>query len=170
MPPSQGPPSQGFSRENQGHDHQQHHRPPSGFHDAPNFQQQGHPIPEVSQLKQADLDKPKEHQPRKRKSRWDPIPEEKSQNDANTHQPLEPQDTAGWPGTPQLQNQWKPGPGPAFSQNGNLFLGGAIDNRNSAEVMMDVAVQEAVLREQVSLYLSFGVLDVCRPLEGAISL
>lgn len=142
---SQGPPRQGYPHDSQGPDQQQRPKRQTGFHDAPNTSQLSQPYPNQSREKSVEQDKPREQQPRKRKSRWDPAPDEIPSADAVVQHTSESSVITGWPGPQQSQTQWNSGPGPGFSQNGHAFL----DNRNGAGLAMEAAVQEAVLREQV---------------------
>lgn len=144
---SQGPPRQGYPHDSQGTEQQQRPKRQTGFHDAPNTPQLGQPYPNQSREKSAEQDKPREQQARKRKSRWDPAPDETPSADAVVQQTSESSVITGWPGPQQSQTQWNSGPSPGFSQNGHAYL----DNRNGAGLAMEAAVQEAVLREQVFL-------------------
>ncbi|KAG0587359.1 hypothetical protein KC19_2G158900 [Ceratodon purpureus] len=139
-PPLQEPPRQGYPLHPQGSEEQTHNKRQTGFHDAPTLHLQGQPNSDQFRENPAGQEKPKDQQqPRKRKSRWDPVPEEKASPDVKHQEST----TGGWPGGPP-QDQWKPGPSPGFAQNGHAFF----NSRDVAGFGMEAAVQEAVLREQ----------------------
>jgi len=139
-PPPQEPPRQGYSLHPQGPEQQTHQKRQTGFHDAPTSHLQGQPNSDQFRENSAAQEKPKDQQqPRKRKSRWDPVPEERASIDVEYQEST----TGGWQGGPP-QDQWKSGPSPGFAQNGHAFF----NNRDVAGFGMEAAVQEAVLREQ----------------------
>nr|XP_024386670.1 uncharacterized protein LOC112287660 isoform X2 [Physcomitrium patens] len=141
--PSQGPSQQSYPQGLLGPQvpqQQTQRKRQTGFHDAPISHLQGELNSDQFGENSAAQEKTKDQQlPRKRKSRWDPAPEDKDSPGVEH----EERTAGGWPRGPP-QDQCKPGPSPGYAQNGHAFF----DNRDVARFRMEAAVQEAVLREQ----------------------
>lgn len=110
----------------------------TGLQDAPTSPLSGQPHLDQHREKSTALAEPKDQEhPRKRKSRWDPVPREQASMVVGNREIT----TGGWPRGPS-ENQWKPGPSPAPSGHG-IF-----DKREIAPSQVQVEVQKAVLKEQ----------------------
>jgi hypothetical protein len=128
---------------------QQQHQPQQRAHGSPVDLQRSHINSDVPHEKSGDLDASEVQQPRKRKSRWDPISEEKESVASLAHQNggLSSMKAAGPP--PHPQNTWNLGPNSELGRNGHSLSGLQFDNQSGPGMAITAAVQEAVLREQV---------------------
>jgi hypothetical protein len=133
-----------FEKEQQ----QQQHQPQQRAHGSPVDLQQSHINTDVPHEKSGDLEASEVQQPRKRKSRWDPISEEKESVASLAHQngDLSSMKAAGAP--PHSQNSWNLGPNSELGRNGHSLSGLQFDNQSGPGMAITAAVQEAVLREQ----------------------
>ncbi len=128
---------------------EQQHQPQQRAHGSPVDLQQSHINSDIPHEKSGDLEASEVQQPRKRKSRWDPISEEKESVASLAHQngDLSSMKAAGAP--PHSQNTWNLGPNSELGRNGHSLSGLQFDNQSGPGMAMTAAVQEAVLREQV---------------------
>ncbi|BBM97544.1 polyglutamine-binding protein 1 [Marchantia polymorpha subsp. ruderalis] len=113
-------------------------------HQSQNFQSAQE---KVTGQQDSSYDEPKMRREQKRKSRWDPAPEEQSTKDGL------PQADESWQ-PPLVDKSWYPGPcsgqpqGLLENQNGHSGLVSTANSRSNTVGSMELAVQAAVLREQ----------------------
>ncbi|KAL3700471.1 hypothetical protein R1sor_018493 [Riccia sorocarpa] len=149
-PPQQiGRPQQGNAGQVQEINPHQYHSEGPGFQTGGTSSSGGSFQGKSTGQQESSHDEPKLRREQRRKSRWDPLPEEQSAND-NTPSQRGP---GSWQ-SPGSDNPWRPVPGSgqpqAYSQNQNGFAGPVpnMDGGRNMDRSIESAVQAAVLREQ----------------------
>ncbi|KAG6548471.1 hypothetical protein Mapa_009959 [Marchantia paleacea] len=157
LPPPHLNPSQQLGSWQQRNSNQAQEMMASGYHsEGPSLQRSGNvhqsqsfqsAQEKVTGQQDSSYDEPKLRREQKRKSRWDPVPEEQSTKD------VLPQTDESWQSS-LVEKSWYPGPcsgqpqGLLENQNGHSGLVSTANSRSNTVGSVELAVQAAVLREQ----------------------